>query len=54
VAATGVLAATLVLVHGAAASVGAPTVTSQLPRGSDPVNLDPADFSADIDNLRWP
>jgi len=27
---------------------------SKLPRGSEPVHLDPADFSADIDNCRWP
>jgi hypothetical protein len=25
-----------------------------LPRGDDPVTLDPADFSADIDNRTWP
>ena len=27
---------------------------SPLPRGSDPVTLDPADFSANIDNAQWP
>jgi hypothetical protein len=37
-----------------AANVGASSKSSGLPRGSDPVDLDPADFSADIDNPRWP
>jgi hypothetical protein len=27
---------------------------SALPRGADPVQLDPRDFSANIDNRRWP
>jgi hypothetical protein len=30
------------------------TAATDLPKGSDPVNLDPADFSADIDNRQWP
>jgi hypothetical protein len=30
------------------------TRAREFPRGSDPVDLDPADFSADIDNPRWP
>ena len=25
-----------------------------LPQGADPVNVNPADFSANIDNRRWP
>jgi hypothetical protein len=54
VAAAGVLAAALVLGPGVAANVGAPSTNSGLPRGSDPVDLDPADFSANIDNPRWP
>jgi hypothetical protein len=52
VAAAGVLAAAMGL--GGAANVGASCTNSGLPRGSDPVNLDPADFSANIDNRRWP
>ena len=54
VAAVGVLAAALVCGLGVAANVGAQSPSSGLPQGSDPVNLDPADFSADIDNPRWP
>ena len=54
VAAAGVLAAALVLGLGVAANVGASSTSSGLPRGSDPVDLDPADFSANIDNPRWP
>src|SRR5215218_3391450 len=51
--AVGALAATVVV--GLAANVGASSKSpSGLPRGSDPVNLDPADFSANIDNRRWP
>jgi len=53
-AATGALAATVVIGLGVAANVGASSTSSGLPRGSDPMNLDPADFSANIDNRRWP
>ena len=28
--------------------------TAELPQGNDPVDLDPADFTADIDNPYWP
>ena len=41
----------------AATSSGAPaagTSRFNLPQGSEPVNLDPADFSIDIDNPYWP
>lgn len=58
-----VAAAALLLLSGcsAGASTG-PTggggatadSTAQLPQGSDPVELDPADFSADITNPFWP
>jgi hypothetical protein len=54
VAAAGVLAAALVSGIGGAANVGSSSTNSPLPQGSDPVNLDPADFSANIDNRRWP
>jgi hypothetical protein len=54
VAAAGVVAAALALAIGVAANVGASSTSSGLPRGSDPVDLDPADFSANIDNPRWP
>jgi hypothetical protein len=54
VAVAGVLAAAVVLGLGVAGTVGASSTSSPLPRGSDPVNLDPADFSANIDNPRWP
>jgi hypothetical protein len=39
---------------GVPANVGAASKSSRLPKGSEPVNLDPADFSANIDNRRWP
>jgi hypothetical protein len=52
--AVAVTAVALVSGLGVAANVGASTTSSGLPRGSDPVNLDPADFSADIDNPQWP
>ncbi len=53
-AAAGALAGTVVLGLGVAANVGASPTSSGLPQGSDPVKLDPADFSANIDNRRWP
>jgi hypothetical protein len=31
-----------------------PVVASDLPQGSEPVDLDPADFTNDIDNPYWP
>ena len=54
VPAVGVLAAALVFGLGVAGNVGASGPSQGLPQGSDPVYLDPADFSADIDNPRWP
>ena len=33
---------------------GGATSASQLPQGSEPVQLDPADFSTEIDNPYWP
>jgi hypothetical protein len=53
-AVAGVLAAGLVLGLGLTLNVDASRTSSGLPQGSDPVNLDPADFSAEIDNPRWP
>ena len=32
----------------------APTQTSKLPHGGEPVRLDPARFTAQIDNPYWP
>jgi hypothetical protein len=49
---TGALAAAVAL--GAAGATAEPARTSQLPRGSEPVNLDPADFTTRIDNPYWP
>jgi hypothetical protein len=37
-----------------AANAGTSSASSSFPRGSEPVKLDPADFSANIDNPRWP
>jgi hypothetical protein len=42
------------LVAGMIASAGATGPRSGLPRGDDPVHLNPAHFSATIDNRRWP
>ncbi len=45
------------LVAGLAMAVGAAAVaagTSGLPKGSEPVKLDPADFTTKIDNPYWP
>jgi hypothetical protein len=53
-AAAAALAATVVLGVGVAANAGTSSMRSEFPQGDDPVNLDPADFSADIDNHRWP
>jgi hypothetical protein len=39
---------------GVTSRAGTPGPESGLPRGSDPVTLDPADFTANIDNPRWP
>jgi len=54
-AATGavLLAATLALGLGVA-NGGTPPRCSPLPQGDDPVHLDPADFSANVDNPQWP
>lgn len=52
-AATAVLA-TVVLGCGGAANAGTSSASSGLPQGNDPVNLNPADFSANIDNRQWP
>jgi hypothetical protein len=38
----------------AAAAGGAPAARSALPRGGEPVVLDPADFTTRIDNPYWP
>src|SRR5436190_7104369 len=48
------LVAALVVGFGVTANVGASSKGSGLPQGDDPVHLDPADFSAKIDNRRWP
>jgi hypothetical protein len=50
--AAGVLAAALAL--GVGASAGTASRGSGLPQFDDPVHLVPADFSANIDNKRWP
>jgi hypothetical protein len=55
-AATGVgaLIAVAALALGVAAGGGGAVTGPKLPRFDDPVHLDPTDFSADIDNRRWP
>jgi hypothetical protein len=49
---TGVLLGVLVLAAGCGGSNG--ETPRPLPRGAEPVELDPADFSADIDHPYWP
>jgi hypothetical protein len=50
----GVLAVAVAIGVVAIAGNSSSNSSSGLPRGSDPVNLDPADFSANVDNPRWP
>jgi hypothetical protein len=38
----------------ATSAVGESATASRLPQGSEPVNLDPADFTTKIDNPYWP
>ena len=54
VAAAGALAAALAVGLGVAANGGAASPSRGLPQGSDPVHLNPAKFSANIDNPQWP
>ena len=49
---TGALAALAAV--GAAGAIAEPAQSSRLPRGSEQVNLDPADFTTRIDNPYWP
>jgi len=48
----GAICAVVALSAGAAAA--RPGGSDPLPRGGQPVNLDPADFTTDIDNPYWP
>jgi hypothetical protein len=50
----GALVAALILGLGCGNDGGASSGSTTFPQGSDPVDLNPADFSADIDNPRWP
>jgi hypothetical protein len=52
--ATVAVLATVTLGAGPTAHAETPADCPVLPRGSEPVSLDPADFSADIDNPQWP
>jgi hypothetical protein len=54
VAAAEALVAALVIGLGVVANAGASRTRSGLPQGNDPVHLNPADFSAKINNHRWP
>jgi hypothetical protein len=49
-----VAAGVLALAAGAPVSAGAAPTDPPLPRGDEPVSLNPADFSATIDNPQWP
>jgi hypothetical protein len=48
------LAATAAVHFGVAVGEDSSARSSALPRGADPVHLDPRDFSANIDNRAWP
>jgi hypothetical protein len=50
----GAVATAVVVGLVVTANLGASGGDSRLPQGSEPVDLDPADFSADIDNRQWP
>ena len=52
--AVGVAAVALAAIVGVTAHAGASSPPGKLPQGDDPVNLDPADFSARINNRQWP
>jgi hypothetical protein len=41
-------------IFGVTANGDGSSSSTDFPRGDDPVNLDPADFSPDIDTARWP
>jgi hypothetical protein len=50
----GALAAVTVVVASIAPTTSHAQSDSDLPRGSEPVHLNPAHFSADINNRQWP
>jgi hypothetical protein len=52
--AVGLLGVALAVAAGATAHAGTSNPPSRLPQGDDPVKLDPANFSADINNRTWP
>ena len=54
ITATAVAAGVLALGVGVAANAGTSGKGSGFPQYDDPVHLNPADFSANIDNKRWP
>jgi hypothetical protein len=54
ITAAALAAGALALGVGVAANAGTASKGSALPQFDDPVHLDPADFSANIDNKRWP
>ena len=52
--AVGLLGVALAVAAGVTAHAGTSNPPSKLPQGDDPVTLDPADFSAQINNRKWP
>ncbi len=50
----GVLAASLAVTACGGDESGAASAGSDLPQGSEPVELDPADFTSEVDNPYWP
>jgi len=53
-AVTGVVVATALAASGSGVATAKPNPSKGLPQGSEPVDLDPADFTIDIDNPYWP
>ena len=51
---TAVIALAMTMVSGGVANAAAGSCPIELPQGSDPVTLDPADFGGPIDNPLWP
>ena len=53
-AVVSILAAMAIAACGDDSSSDEPSAASELPQGSEPVDLDPADFTSEIDNPYWP
>ena len=52
--AVGLVGVALAVIAGVTAHAATTDPPSKLPRGDDPVTLDPADFSAHVNSRKWP